>query len=202
LSGGDHRPRPCACAAASAVFDQHSQRQAGLYSLRSAQRRRQLPAGAALCWTARSVPARCARLVWLNTEIHCGSALTALARPRMQISWSDMRSRRRQPPTEYAATGFRDGLGAWQSLSEKTGLPYDRIAELGARDQLSCLFDAETRKLKSPTELRSLDAAGMLPPRPPTPQQRLLATLEMRWPRKPLTGGQAQLETLKHRWPT
>ena len=40
------------------------QRQAGLCALRSTQRRRQLPARAALSSTARAVPERCGGLVW------------------------------------------------------------------------------------------------------------------------------------------
>jgi hypothetical protein len=62
--GDGDRPRPGSCRAADEVFDQHPQRQAGLCSLRSTQRRRQLPAGAALPFAARSVPERCGRLVW------------------------------------------------------------------------------------------------------------------------------------------
>jgi hypothetical protein len=62
--GGGRRPRPGSCRAAGEVLDQHPKRQAGLRPLRSAQRRRQLPAGATLPSTARSVPERCRRLVW------------------------------------------------------------------------------------------------------------------------------------------
>jgi hypothetical protein len=44
--------------------DQHPQGQAGLRALRSAQRRRKLPAGPALSPAARAVPERCGGLVW------------------------------------------------------------------------------------------------------------------------------------------
>jgi hypothetical protein len=62
--GGGHRPRAGPCPAADEVSDQHPQGQAGLRALRSAQRRRQFPAGAALSSTARAVPERCGGVVW------------------------------------------------------------------------------------------------------------------------------------------
>jgi hypothetical protein len=62
--GGHRRPRAGSCPAADEVSDQHPQGQAGLRALRSAQRRRQFPAGAALSSTARAVPERCGGVVW------------------------------------------------------------------------------------------------------------------------------------------
>jgi hypothetical protein len=64
FGGGDHRPCPGPCRSADEVFNQHPQRQAGLCALRFTQRRRQLPARAALSSTARAVPERCGGLVW------------------------------------------------------------------------------------------------------------------------------------------
>lgn len=64
--GGDggHHSRRGPWPAADEVSDQHSHGQAGLRALRSAQRRRQFSAWAALSSTARAVPERCGGLVW------------------------------------------------------------------------------------------------------------------------------------------
>ena len=55
-------PRPCD--PPTKCLTNTPQGQAGLRALRSAQRRRQFPAGAALSSTARAVPERCGGLVW------------------------------------------------------------------------------------------------------------------------------------------
>lgn len=86
-------------------------------------------------------------------------------------------SKREPPPIEYA-TSKRDANTAFRSLADRTGLPIERIEELAARHELSALFASTTGRLRTPVEIRSLEAAGRLQAHPsPTPQQRLVELL-------------------------
>jgi hypothetical protein len=69
-----------------------------------------------------------------------------------------------EPPIEFAL-GERhlQGVDGWRSLSQKTGLPIERIAYLGRRGELRSLF-GDGDGLRSPTELRNMSDAGQLGP--------------------------------------
>ena len=105
------------------------------------------------------------------------------------------------PPIEYATSAQHPGLTGWRSLSDRTGLPLDRIAELGLRGELRCLFDGNV--LRSKEEIRSLDRGGRL--RPTECRNGHLALVEIlgkRWPAEPQTPAQliAELQRRRGEW--
>ncbi|MGO9098862.1 MAG: hypothetical protein ACLP9Y_05250 [Mycobacterium sp.] len=107
---------------------------------------------------------------------------------------------RRQPPTEYASGPVHAaGFDGWRSLSQQTGLPIERIAELGMAKQLRSLFDANG--LLPGEELRALDRAGRLgqPVETRSLHLRLIEHLGRRWPAEPQTAQQLLIELYRQR---
>jgi hypothetical protein len=105
---------------------------------------------------------------------------------------------RTHPPTEYAsgAVHFIDG---WRSLAERTGLPPERIAELGMTGNLDVLF--RDGRLLPGVELRALDHAEKLGPTVETRtlRRRIDEVTEKRYPKVPLNPHQALLDAHRKR---
>lgn len=110
-----------------------------------------------------------------------------------------MAHREEPPPIEFAGSATHPADG-WRALSERTGLPLERIAALGVADELRSLFDTRGR-LRSRAQPRSLDAAGHLgPTEHRTIYQLLTDHMAKRWPADPQTPQQRLTEVLGKRW--
>jgi hypothetical protein len=86
----------------------------------------------------------------------------------------------------------------WRSLARKTELSIERLLEIRALDpSLGCLFGPD-HKLKSSTELRSLDRRGTLGAKPSL-EQRQLELMKAKYPHHRISGREAQLELMRQK---
>jgi hypothetical protein len=88
------------------------------------------------------------------------------------------------PYAEYASEADHSAMMAYRNIAGQTGLALETVAKLGVTNNLGVLF-GDDGKLRSSTELRSMEAGGALAVssghRRRTIQEKLVDLYEMRW---------------------
>ena len=106
---------------------------------------------------------------------------------------------------EYSGLTTDHFNGGWLSLAKSTGIPIERIAQLGVHNELHALFGTDGRLRAREDFFRSMDrATGTFghpyPVELRTPQQKVLELHRKRWTREPLSPQQVRARTMARRY--